>query len=120
MSGKPEKAYHSALKGIFILVTSPAIIAETARKLREKFFWAEERILQKVKEMARKSEIVQPRAIIDAIKDDESDNRILECAVEGKAKLIVSRDKHLRRLNEYEGIPIIGVNDLLHIVEKTK
>lgn len=118
--GKPERAYRSALKGVFVLVTSPPIIAETARKLREKFFWEEERIVQKVKEMARKSEIIQPKTIIDAIKDDESDNRILECAIEGKANLIVSRDKHLRRLNEYEGIAIIGVNDLLHIIEKTK
>jgi predicted nucleic acid-binding protein len=39
--------------------------------------------------MARVGEIVSPTSIIQAVKDDD-DNRILECAIDGKAALIVS------------------------------
>ena len=47
----------------------------------------------------------EPRAISPAWRD-ESDNRILECAVAGKADLIVSGDHHLQRLRVFEGIGI--------------
>lgn len=38
---------------------------------------------------------------------DPDDNRILECAVEGRADLIVSHDRHLLSLKEYKRIPIV-------------
>jgi hypothetical protein len=50
----------------------------------------------------------------DYIKDDPTDNHILACAREGQADLIVSGDKHLRRIKVYEGIPIIRPIDFLH------
>lgn len=46
------------------------------------------------------------------ILDDEPDNRILECAVAAKADLIVSFDKDLLRLKEYEGSAIIHPSKL--------
>ena len=35
------------------------------------------------------------------------DNRILECAIAGHADVIVSGDRHLRKLKSYKGIPIV-------------
>ena len=46
-------------------------------------------------------------ARIDVIKDDTSDNKYLECAVEGKADYIISGDKHLTDLQLFRGIKII-------------
>jgi predicted nucleic acid-binding protein len=37
----------------------------------------------------------------------------LECAVEGKADVIVSGDHHLRDLKSYQGIPIVRPIDFL-------
>ena len=37
---------------------------------------------------------------------------MLGCAVEGRAGLIVSGDRHLRRLKMYQGIPVITVVEL--------
>jgi hypothetical protein len=38
-------------------------------------------------------------------------NRILECAVDGKADIIVSNDHHLLDLKIYAGIPIVAGPD---------
>ena len=45
--------------------------------------------------------------VVRAVMADSDDDRILECAVEGKADLIVSNDRHLLQLKEYAGIPIV-------------
>lgn len=53
------------------------------------------------------STIVKPRRKIKIVMDDPSDNIILECAVEGAANYIITKDKHLLKLKEFEGIKII-------------
>ena len=47
---------------------------------------------------------------------DPDDNRILECAVDGKADLIVSNDHHLLALKEWERIPIIAGPDFRRMI----
>ena|SRR3989344_3027853 len=51
--------------------------------------------------------LVEPAWKVDVIKDDPDDNKIIECALESKAKYIITYDKHLLNLKEYEGIHII-------------
>jgi predicted nucleic acid-binding protein len=49
--------------------------------------------------------------------DDEADNRILECAAEGRADVIVSGDRHLLSLKEFREIPILRVAEFLARLE---
>jgi predicted nucleic acid-binding protein len=56
---------------------------------------------------------VNPSFVLDAVPDDPDDNRVLECAVEGKADFIVSGDRHLLRLGSYEAIEIVTVRQFL-------
>jgi putative PIN family toxin of toxin-antitoxin system len=65
--------------------------------------------------MAKTATFVNPAARIDALRD-QPDNRILECAVESNANLIVSGDFHLVDLKNYEGVGIVRAADLIHIV----
>ncbi|PIN94127.1 putative toxin-antitoxin system toxin component, PIN family [Candidatus Pacearchaeota archaeon CG10_big_fil_rev_8_21_14_0_10_31_24] len=58
-------------------------------------------------------EIVSPKNRIDIIKEDPSDNIILECALEGKVDYIISQDKHLLKLKEFKGIKIVKPEDFL-------
>ena len=44
---------------------------------------------------------------------DEPDNRILECAREAKAELIVTGDRHLLELGEYERIGVVTLAGFL-------
>jgi predicted nucleic acid-binding protein len=52
------------------------------------------------------------------IPDDPDDERILACAIDGRADLIVSGDRHLLDLESYADIPIITVRDFLERLEK--
>lgn len=54
---------------------------------------------------------------IDAVKDDPSDNKYLECAIEGGADFIISGDSHLKVLKVFRGIRIVSPADFLMIVK---
>ena len=48
---------------------------------------------------------------------DKRDNKIIECAVHAKADFIVSGDKDILSLKEYEKIKIISTNGILKILK---
>ena len=102
------------------LIISPAIITEMAGKLRGKFQWEESRLQNSVRDVVRKTELVQPKVIPDAVPNDPDDNHIVACALEGRADLIVSGDRHLLTLVEYEGISIVRPVDFLRMVSGPK
>ncbi|MGH7429950.1 MAG: putative toxin-antitoxin system toxin component, PIN family [Candidatus Methylomirabilaceae bacterium] len=110
--GTPEDVYRAALRGQFVLITSPAILTELAQKLREKFGLPEADITAYVKQIARRSKVVRPGIRLSVV-TDAADNRVLECAVAGEADVIVSGDRHLLRLKEYSGIPVVRPVDFL-------
>ena len=113
-SGRLDALWSAAEKRRFQLLISPAIVTEVAEKLREKFHWEENRILRHSKLMAKVGRrMIVPHLMLDVISDDPDDNRILECAVEGKADLIVSGDRALLRLQAYDDIPIVRPIDFM-------
>jgi putative PIN family toxin of toxin-antitoxin system len=61
--------------------------------------------------------IVEPDFSLAAIPEDPDDNRVLECAVAGKADYIVSGDRHLLKLHSYLDISIVTVWQFMDAVE---
>lgn len=112
--GRAESAYLRAVQREVELFTSVAILTETARKLREKFHWDDEHITGAVRHIAAAGTVVKPFAAL-AVLADEPDNRILECAVEAKAELIVTGDRHLLDIGTYEGITIVTLAAFLEV-----
>ncbi len=110
--GNPEEVYLAALQGRFQLVTSPAILAELARTLRGKFSMPELDITSYIRQIGRHADVVRPRKRLRVVRDNP-DNRVLECALKGKASVIVSGDRHLLELREYQGIPILRPAEFL-------
>jgi predicted nucleic acid-binding protein len=64
--------------------------------------------------IARAAGVAQPRRRV-AVLEDGPDNRILECAIEAGADLIVTGDRHLLKLREFEGIAIVRLRDFLRM-----
>ena len=56
---------------------------------------------------------VSPSQNLNVIKEDEPDNRILECAAEAGPEFIVSGDKDLHRLGQHGNVRVIKVADML-------
>ena len=69
------------------------------------------KMLKIVHRVINNSDILEPSVKIDIIKDDPDDNKILECAVAGNADCIVSNDRHLLKLKNFRGIPILTPDD---------
>lgn len=114
--GNPEEVYLAALQGRFRIVTSPAILTELARTLREKFSIPEPEITGYIRQIGQYAEVVRPLKRLRVL-EDYPDNRILECALAGKANVIVSGDRHLLDLREYEGVPILRPAEFLRRLE---
>ena len=112
--GKPEKIRKLSKEKKIEFLVSEAIIAEVAEILRKKFDWESWQISQIIDEIRETATLVIPYQTLSAIKKDEDDNRILECAVEGKAHSIISGDKrHLLPLKEYQRIKILSPAEFL-------
>lgn len=110
--GRGEEAYLKAINGEAELISSVSIITEFARKLHDKFHWEDEKIRAAVRHVASVAELVKPREKI-AVLADEPDNRILECARESGAALVVTGDRHLLALGQYEGTKIVSLATFL-------
>jgi hypothetical protein len=116
-NGSSGRVWRCARERRFQLITSPFIINETGRVLRRLKKENERAITQRLKEIAHLAEIVQPTTSLQVVRDP-NDDPIVECAVDGKADMIVSLDKDLLTLKVYSNIPILHVVDLLHILGK--
>lgn len=109
-----EDAFLIAQRRHATLFSSIPILTETARVLRTKFHQDEQDITAVLKLIGRAATIVKPSVRITVL-EDIPDNRILECALEAAADLIVTGDRHLLRLKMFQEVPIIRVTDFLHL-----
>jgi putative PIN family toxin of toxin-antitoxin system len=111
--GPPFRIWQEAINRSFILLASPPILREIAGVLREDLHWREEDIVAHLKLVARVAGIVSPKIALRIIAEDPTDDRILECALAGAADLIVSGDRHLRKLKSFRNIGIVRPSDFL-------
>lgn len=105
--GLPFWIWRQALKRRYQLLVSPAIVGEVGGVPRVKFGWDNPHIISRLKLLTKAASLVTPTVTLTQIEEDDDDNRILECAGAGHADLIVSSDRHLRRLKAFQGIGIV-------------
>lgn len=117
--GKPEEVILMAKEEEIEMFVSAAIIAEVANKLSNKFLWSSIDVTDFMREIGEAATIIKPSARLAVIEADDSDNRILECAIEAKAEYIISGDqRHLLPLKNYLGIKIVTSARFLKRIRK--
>lgn len=122
--GAPSAITDLAIRGpveleLLALVSEP-IIAQIERSLR-KFDVSESFQRTSISSIRSVCEIVPDSVQLEVIQAKPSDNRILECALSGRADVIVTGDKrHLLPLREFEGIPIIMPRTCLELVHEAR
>lgn len=106
-----------AYGGKIELILSPSILKEFREVIsRTKFGFSEQQVNSIFKQIINICTIVTPSIKLDVVKEDPSDNKILECAETGKVEYIVSGDNHLLKLKAYGNIQIIRTFEMLKII----
>ena len=119
--GPPREALNLVISGTVDCSLSLAILDELRDVLRRpKFGFSPEQSVNVLEELHAVCDIINPMVQINVITTDPDDNRILECAIESNATLIVSGDRHLLDLIEFRGIKIVTPIAYLKMVKDTE
>lgn len=96
-----------ATTNLFTLLTSEEILAELKEKLLSKFDRSENIVDVFIERIKKIAEVIEVSEKVEVVTRDLDDNKILECALAGKADLIVTADQDLIKLKSFKGIAIV-------------
>jgi putative PIN family toxin of toxin-antitoxin system len=109
---RAEEALTRIIEGTDRLILSKSILDELLGVLARKFSRDPEELARVAVWLGELAEWVRPTQRLNVVAD-EADNRILECALAGRAEVIVTGDKGLLQLGSFEGIGILTLRDYL-------
>lgn len=111
--GKPLDVLSMILNESIDGIISRHLLAELSDVLSKNFSIHSTEIDLIQEEIEDVFEIVQPKKSIHVVRDD-SDNKVIEAAVEGNCDYIITGDKDLLSLGIYKGIKIITASEFLN------
>ena len=112
--GSPEQIFLAALRGDIQLLSTLPILKELEKVLIGKFKLSAGFIKDTLDLVEEVAEIVETTSRIKVILHPDEDNRVLECAIDGRADFIVTGDtKHILPLKEFEGIRILSPSQFM-------
>jgi len=110
--GRAEAALLKVIEGEAELIVSVPVIHEVLDVLARKFDRDAEELARVAVYLAELGRVVKPKRKL-AVLRDEPDNRIIECAVTGRANLIVTGNHAMLALGEHKGIRIVTLKAFL-------
>ena len=110
--GSADEALMRIIDNEDTLVISKPIIDEVLTVLARKFSRNAEELSRVAVNLSGIGGLVTQKSRLHVF-HDEADNRILECAVAGKAEAIVTGDKAMLMKKEYGNIQIISLGEFL-------
>ncbi len=112
--GRAEAAITRVIEGKVQLLLSKPIIHEVLGVLARKFDRDREELARVAVYLTELGETVYPKRKVKVLTDDP-DNRIIECALTGKAAFIVTGDSAMLRLGKFKGVEIITLKEFLKL-----
>lgn len=110
----PTRILDLARTGKIDAFISLFILGELENNLSRKARWDDERIQALRKKLKGFLAIIEITSQVDAIKGMDGDNRILACAVDAKADILVTGDlRDIRPLGVFRGVKILTPRELL-------
>ncbi len=115
--GKPREVLDLIWRGDIEACISSFIFKELEETLKKDFSWDRDQIKHTIEKIKAETFLIQPKNKVSVIKENDDDNRILECAIEGRVQFLISGDrKHLLPLEEYQGIKILSPAEFLKLL----
>ena|SRR3989344_4913739 len=115
--GKPYEVFRIGILGRYQILASSGILEEVMHKLRTKFHFPEEKILELKNILMAGCILIEAKSKFEAVRD-KNDNKIIECAFDSKADYIVTGDLDLLVLKEFNGIKIVTAEKFLKELKK--
>jgi len=111
-TGSSARIFNLIEQGEIELVLSDEIIDEYANvmyydEIQDKIKKHNLELMIVIEDLVAFSTIVTPTRKINVVLEDPTDDKFIECAVEGESDYIITNDKHLLKIKEFEGIKII-------------
>lgn len=98
------------------LIISEEVFSEYIKVLlRPELKVKKDNIIRLISIFILKAEIIKVKTKLDIIERDPSDNKFLECALDGKVDYIITGDKHLLELKKYKKIKIVDPKTFIDI-----
>lgn len=112
----PDEIIRLARSRKIELYLSDFILQETARILKIKFLWSPIEMSNALRLLQACASVITPAQKLSVITNDDSDNRILECAVEIDANFLISGDrKHVLPLKKYKKVHIVNPAEFMRL-----
>jgi uncharacterized protein len=109
---RAESAVFRVIEGRDRLLISKPIINEVLEVMARKFGREREELARLAVFLSEIGQMVTPGRRIQVLRD-EADNRILECAVRGRAAAIVTGDRRMPDLGAFEAVRLISLRAYL-------
>ena len=110
--GSGEVALFRIIEGRDSLIISKPLLHELLTVLAHKFSHDREELARVAVLLDDIAEMIHPQTQLQVLEDDP-DNRVLECAIAGKADVIVTGDKAILHLRDYQHIRTLSLKDYL-------
>lgn len=112
--GRGDAALQRVVEERDQLLISKAILDELLGVLARKFARDAEELARVALFLNELGTVVRPGRRLRVVQDDP-DNRILECALVGRAEAIVTGDRALLALREFRGVRVVSLRDYLEL-----
>ncbi len=115
--GTPAALLRAWLDHRFVMVTSPAIIAEfvdvAQRSHLGKYGLTDARAEESACLLWAKALVTPGTRTVEVVEADPDDDKFLACALAGSTKIISSGDKALRKTTGYAGIEVLSPREFV-------
>ena len=112
--GNPKTIIELSLKNKIMVFSSEEMLGEYRAILERDFFEEPASVLVRDKLVRSFSTVLKPAQKVFAV-EDLDDNKVLEIALEAKADFIISGDRHLLKLKEFNRIRIVSAREFLEL-----
>ncbi len=115
--GRPFKCLELARSGEVEAITCLEILSELAEKLTSKLSFATEQANDTILDLLGFLKLVSIDGTLKAVDADPDDDKILECALAGSARFVVTGDRrHLLPLRSFRGISLVTPAEFVALV----
>lgn len=111
----------SAAQYLAAYYTSPEILQELQFKLESKFKFSRSDVVRWISRIEEAVKVIRPKQKVDLLTErDPDDNKILECALEAEADLIITADPDLLALYAFHNTKIMHTSSVKYLFPQLK